>query len=602
MTSPFSHLVAHIVVRVVARLVARLVGRGIIAVALIFAISTVPRAQAQPEPPLAYTYSAGARTIEQTWLPRRDPARVMPYRVEGIIAVPPGDGPFPLVLIFHDAHGGCPADPTVTDVMLERWPCSPAEERRNDVGLAYLARALAARGYVAVAPNLNAVYAAYGTVGPETQRYPEVLNAHLSVLVEANRRESPALEVSLVGKLDLARIGIIAHGHGALLAMQSARARQGRPRPKTNAAGGPLSAVLLIAPLYSPEGDADAPLGIVLPSCDGITPELSGQGYYEDARLARNRNHFAASVYLIGANHNAFNEVARTDDAGALPPASGCRANDRRTLRLAPQQQREFLARYAPDFLDVAMSTPAALQGAPATRAGLNPAEPAPASLYGFPTRTALSLGIAGRGIVIQPRTRDDLGYNDFGGYATGSGATHLGFCAYRQPCMRWAIQPGNPAQVRFSWNHPAEARWTLPLGESTADLSEFRSLHLRVVPDPTDYLNAHREPIAIVLTLTDGADRSASIRLDGANAPALAYPPGEPDKQTWGWVGHAYLGSVRVGLAEFGGVDLTRAKSLEIGIAGTRSGSLLIADIEFLRTSAAPRSSRLGAHHATPQ
>jgi len=578
-----------------------LAARGIIAAALAFVILPSPRSQAQPELPLAHGYSAGARTLEQTWLPRRDPARIMPYRVEGVIAVPAGDGPFPLVLILHDAHGGCPADPSVTDVVLERWPCRPEEEQRNDIGLAYLARALAARDYVAVAPNLNAVYADHGTVGPETRRYPAVLSAHLGVLIEANRKESSAFGVSLVGKLDLARIGMVAHGHGALLAMQSARARQGRTRSGANAANGSLSAVLLVAPLYSLEGDADVPLGIVLPSCSSVTPDLSGQGYYEDARLARKRSHFAASVYLVGANHNAFNEAARADDAEASSSASAaCRADDRGSLRLSPQQQREFLARYAPDFLDAAMT--AALHSAPATRAGLNPGQPAPASLYGLPVRTALSLDTAGRSIVIQPRARDDVGYNDFGGYATHSGATHLGFCAYRQPCMRWAIQPGNPAQVRFSWNHPARARWTLPLGESAADLSEFGSLHLRIVPDPTDYLNAHREPIAIELTLTDEANRSASIRLDGAKAPALAYPPGEPDERTWGWAGHAYLGSVRVRLAEFSGVDLTRAKSLEISIAGTRSGSLLVADIEFLRARPAARGSRPAAGRAMPR
>jgi len=575
----------------------QLAARSIIAAGLIFAILPMQRSQAQPELPV-HRYSGGARIIEQTWLPRRDPARIMPYQVEGIVAVPKGDGPFPLVLIFHDAHGGCPADSTVADVMVERWPCQREEEQRNDAGLAYLTQALAARGYVAVAPNLNAVYADYGTVGPETQRYPEVLNAHLSLLSEANRKKSPAFDISLVGKLDLTRIGIVAHGHGALLAMQSARARQGRPRSQPNPAGGPLSAVLLIAPLYSLEGDADVPIGIVLPSCDGATPDLSGQGYYEDARLARKRNHFAVSVYLIGANHNAFNEAARADDAEKLPPASGCHANDQRTLRLTPRQQRRFLARYAPDFLDTAMSAPPALHSAPATRAGLNPAEPAPANLYGLPVRTALLLGTAGRSIVIQPRSRDDLGYNDLGGYTTNSGATHLGFCAYRQPCMRWAIQPGNPAQVRFSWNHPARARWLLPLGESTADLSEFGSLHLRIVPDPTDYLNAHRKPITVVLTLTDEANRSASIQLDGTNIPALAYPPGEPDKQAWGWVGHAYLSSVRVGLAEFGSVDLTQARSLEISIAGTHSGSLLVADIEFLRTGTTSHGSS-GSHHA---
>ncbi len=568
--------------------------RGLAAVILVVAATLLPApASAQSALPPARTYSFGERSIEQTWLPRRDPARTMPYRAEGIIAVPEGAGPFPLVLIFHDAHGGCPPDASIVELTLESWPCRPHEERRNDVGLAYLARALAARGYVAVVPNLNAVYAAaYGSVGPELQRYPAVLDAHLSGLVAANRQRIEAFDISLAGKLDFSRIGIIGHGHGALLAMQSARARQGRPR---NTPGGPLAAVLLVAPLYSTEGDADVPLGVVLPSCDGMVPNLEGQGYYEDARLADGRKHFASSVYLIGANHNAFNEVATEDDAEALSPASGCRSGD--VTRRPPQAQRDFLARYAADFLDVAMGA-----GASASRAGLNPLDPAPASLYGLPVRTALSLSSAERAIVVQPRTRDDLGYNGFGGYITRGKSSHLDFCAYRQPCMRWAIQPGTPSQVRFSWTAGDGATWTLPLGEAAADLSDFRSLHLRIVPDPTDYLNARREPMTLTLTLTDAAGQSASVRLDDATTPALVYPPGEPDRHTWGWIGHAYLTSVRVRLTEFAGVNLTQIQSLDIGIAGTRSGSVLIADVEFLRVALASGKERLGARHAPPQ
>ena len=522
----------------------------------------------------------------------------MPYRVEGIIAIPEGDGPFPLILIFHSAHGGCPPDASITELVLERWPCKPSEERRNDAGLAYLARALAARGYVAIVPNLNAVYAAaYGSVGPELQRYPAVLEAHLSSLVAANRRRVETFDVSLVGKLDFSRIGILAHGHGALLAMQSARARQGRPRAGSADANGPLAAVLLVAPLYSLEGDADVPLGVILPACDGIAPDLNGQGYYEDARLARNRKHFAASVYLIGATYNAFNEVAPQDEPQTPSPVAGCPASD---ARLSPQRQRDFLARYAPDFFDATMQAPhSAPNSAPASRAGLNLLDPAPVSLYDLPVRTALAPSAAQRAIVVQPRTRDDLGFNGFGGYALRGDTSHLDFCEYRQPCMRWAIQPGNPSQVRFSWTDPAGAKWTLPLGETPADLSAFSSLHLRIVLDPTDYLNAHHEPVTLTLTLTDAAGRSAGTQLGSATTPALAYPPGEANRQAWGWIGHAYLASVRVRLTEFTGVDLTRVQTLEISVASGRSGSVLIADVEFLRIALAQRGDRLGMHHA---
>lgn len=545
------------------------------------AIPTRPLRAQTVTPPLPRTYNFGERTLEQTWLPRRDPNRTMPYRADGIVAVPEGDGPFPLVLIFHGAQGGCPLDTTNPDLPTEKWPCKPEEEQRNDVGITYLASALASRGYLAVVPNLNAVYAtAFGSAGAEPRRYPEVLAAHLNGLVEANSTDSDAFDVSLQGKVDFTRIGIVGYGYGALLAMQSARARQSRSLDELDSpADGPLSGVLLLAPFYTPEGDADVPLSVVLPSCDGVTPDLSGQSFYEDARLNRDRTSWAASVYLIGANHNAWNEVVKTDDAEQLSSRSGCSSAERRNVRLAPQTQRDFLMQYAPDFLDAAMQrTPASAQ------AGLDPTAPAPNSLYGAPVLTALSLGASQRGIVLQPRARDDLGYNEFGGYSTNDGPSDLEYCAYRQPCTRWAIQPGNPSQVRFSWNDPVNAKWIIPLGEPAADLSQFATLHMRLALDPTDYLNAHRKRQIIRLTLTDVNDQTSVVPMSEETTAALAYPRGEPDVRAWGWAGHAYLSSVRVPLSAFTGVDLTRIKSLDISAGNAPSGSLLVSDIEFLR------------------
>ena len=82
-------------------------------------------------------------------------------------------------------------------------------EKRYDDGLSYLAEALAARGYVAIAPNLNAVYAAaYGAVSPDLRRYPDVLDAHMQLLIAASRNITTPLGINLQGRLDLSRIGM----------------------------------------------------------------------------------------------------------------------------------------------------------------------------------------------------------------------------------------------------------------------------------------------------------------------------------------------------------------------------------------------------------
>lgn len=546
--------------------------------ALLIALVVASFSPLQPthaQVPVAVRYSAGDASIDQTWLPRRSAQRKMPYRVEGIIAAPEGAGPFPIVILLHGAQGGCPSQTNSAGVAVEQWPCAPDVEKRNDAGLSYLAEALAARGYVAIAPNLNAVYApAYGAVSPELRRYPDVLDAHLQLLIAANKTMTTLLGINLQGRLDLNRIAMLGHSHGALLAMQSARTRSA-VRRRVPEAGRPLFGALLVAPLVAAGGDVDLPLGVVLPECDGETPELNGQVYYEDARLNGKRNAFASSVYLNGANHNAFNTVFTVEDAAKLANVPGCDAAN----LLTPAAQQQFLVQYAADFFDVALG-----KMDNAARAGLSANAPAPSVVFDVPVQTALAVGAAQRGIVIAPRSKDDLGYNGFGGFTKVIGPAQLDFCDGRTPCTRWPLLPGNPNVMRFSWNDPISVKWEMPLGDAPADLSKFIALHFRVVPDPSDFLNAHRKPIGLNLTLIDVNDRTATVRLTAKEAAAFAYPPGRLDVASFRWLGHAFLGSVRVPLAQFAGIDLAQVKTMEIQPAADTSGALFMADLEFVR------------------
>jgi hypothetical protein len=248
-------------------------------------------------------------------------------------------------------------------------------------------------------------------------------------------------------------------------------------------------------------------------------------------------------------------------------------------MLLTPAAQQQFLAQYAPDFFDAALGKPDT-----AARAGLSVNAPAPALMFDVPVLTALSAGTPQRGVIIAPRSKDDLGYNGFGGFTTVSGPARLEFCDGRAPCTRWPLLPGNPAVLRFSWNDPISTKWEMPLGDAPADLSAYTMLHFRIVPDPSDFLNAHRKPPGLNVSLIDASDHRADVRLTATTEPALAYPPGRLDVSSFRWLGHAYLASVRVPLAQFAGIDLAQVKSIEIQPAGDSSGSLFIADIEFVR------------------
>ncbi len=76
----------------------------------------------------------------------------MPVRLNGIIAAPEEGGPYPVVVILHGNHPGCPVD----EMSVDRWPCAADVEQPNYRGFAYLVRELADKGYVALSININA--------------------------------------------------------------------------------------------------------------------------------------------------------------------------------------------------------------------------------------------------------------------------------------------------------------------------------------------------------------------------------------------------------------------------------------------------------------
>ena len=73
--------------------------------------------------PPAVEYTLGDATITQSIFPEDSRFRNMPVRLNGVISVPQsGSGPFPVVLILHGNHPGCPVPEGDT---VDRWPCDP---------------------------------------------------------------------------------------------------------------------------------------------------------------------------------------------------------------------------------------------------------------------------------------------------------------------------------------------------------------------------------------------------------------------------------------------------------------------------------------------
>ncbi len=152
-----------------------------------------------PAAPKAVEYNLGETTIVQERFPADSRFRNMPVRLNGVIAVPTtGEGPFPVAVILHGTHPGCPEIDHV-----DRWPCDPADEQPNYQGFGYLAEHLAANGYVALSININAENTfGFGEPTPG-ERLTQIVDKHLQALTAASAGGENKFGVDLKGKADM---------------------------------------------------------------------------------------------------------------------------------------------------------------------------------------------------------------------------------------------------------------------------------------------------------------------------------------------------------------------------------------------------------------
>ena len=184
-------------------------------------IAALPAEGIAPASPKAVEYNLGETTITQARFPEDSRFRNMPVRLNGVIAVPDeGAGPFPVVLILHGTHPGCPEIDHV-----DRWPCDPADERPNYRGFGYLAEHLAANGYVALSININAENTfGFGEPTPG-ERLKQIVDKHLQALAAASAGGDNQFGVDLKGKADMRRLALAGHSRGGEMALDA------RPKP-----------------------------------------------------------------------------------------------------------------------------------------------------------------------------------------------------------------------------------------------------------------------------------------------------------------------------------------------------------------------------------
>ena len=496
-------------------------------------MTAMPAEGIAPASPKAVEYNLGETTITQARFPEDSRFRNMPVRLNGVIAAPSeGDGPFPVVVIIHGAHPGCPE----VEHGVDRWPCDPEVEQRNYSGFAYLVEALAEQGYVVLAPNFNAEHTfGFGEPVPD-ERLTQVFDLHLQALAEAAAGGANGFGVDLAGRADLDRLALFGHSRGGGSAVGLAN------NPELMAASrgyGPAAGVLLIAgatAALDPWSSVGAPLATILAACDGDVTDQAGQFFFEGPRLAPDQTEWAASAWLERANHNGFNTIL-PGDMITLRDRPDC------ATLLDGEAQRAWLVDYAGDFLTTLFVGDAAAVDEARARMGLDVTAPAPDTLYGLPGRVAFLAPAADRNTLMIPAQEEELATNRLGGAVTAENAT-THFCPKgfysawslpgSEPCRRnYVTVPGQPAHAVVSWEQPGAAlRFALP--EGAGDLSGYH--HPQPARGGGSGLAAQR--IRRAAGLQRAVDRPRRQQRRGAN-PARRAGPDLPTRRDAGGFGH---------------------------------------------------------------
>jgi hypothetical protein len=535
--------------------------------------------------PAAVEYNLGETTITQSMFPEDNRFHNMPVRLNGMIAAPNGaSAPYPVVVILHGNHPGCPVP---EGDMVDRWPCDPEVERKNYRGFEYLLRELAGVGYVALSININAEYTfGFGEPVP-IERLEQLVDLHLKALAEAANGGSNMFGVELKGRTDLNRLAFIGHsqgGEGAYWLTHNSALYASEIFEKRGY--GPVYGILMIAPSANWGGASGArvPISLILPACDNDVINQEGQLFYEITRLDPQQSEWASSAWLERANHNYFNETL-SDEALARRGRPDCEP------LLQPEAQRNFMSEYAIDFLAQVFKQ----EPGTAAHLGMDFRAQAPDELYGFPARVAALAPGANRLPLLVPASAAELETNLAGGSVTTEGVTTV-YCEEgyyvpaekpgSEPCKRVnLVIPGNPAMIVVSWSQSGGAlRFSLPDG---IDLSQFSVISLRAAVDPLSSLNKADTYQAFKIQLIDKQGSTASIHTR-VDEPALRFPDGynEVNDSFEGglFTGRVPLTSIRLPLGGFTGVDLAAIHEIKLLFDQTPGGSIFISDIELLK------------------
>ena len=254
--------------------------------------------------------------------------------LQGVMAAPPGDGPFPVAVLIHGAAPPC-SPPDVTDGLeLDACPAEVGLPRYE--GLGDLASRLAARGYLTIVPDVSAEYATGDGSTPLGARATPIVDAHLDALVAGL-----GFPADVTGMADPERLVLVGLEQGAPLAVHYATDGTATHTPRALGLLTPTDAGLQTT---VPE---TMPLAVVMAECDAADSGTAAPAY-----VAEQSSPSRAAPLLVHTLTGGTREAFSTQMDSVT--STSCASSD----LMAPVKQRRITAAVLGDFFDPAIAEP----------------------------------------------------------------------------------------------------------------------------------------------------------------------------------------------------------------------------------------------------
>ncbi len=551
------------------------------------AASRFALAEPSPNQPLAPPVPPSG-PLETTSAEYRLPAAVDPTVLEGRATeiwarvYRPSDlsgGPYPVVMMLHGNHATCGrgANPRIDDnTKYTNTGTCPAgyEVVPNHEGYGEAARELASHGYIVVSVNANrGITAGSGVTGDSGLNLARgrLLLRHLELLSGWNRNGGTpeSLGVDLQGKLDLSNVGLMGHsrgGEGARAAYNLYRDADS-PWPARIGSDLRIKGIFEIGPV---DGQTSRVLdatgtswNVLLPMCDGDVSNLQGVRPFDrmidDATETPATPKSTFSVW--GTNHNFYNSEWQRSDAAS------CRNHDAVWLR----ENGAALQRHVGNTAMAAFFRAHVGRDAnPQLGRLFNPAHPLPTELA---TITPIERGYVDtpNAVVTRVFERFDrpTGTNTSGAANDAANVT----VAHK----RLSAHDKNQVGAELSWTQANagvffQSNWEAP--GSGRDLGPAKTLTFRVARAP-GAANPASVPtdFSIQLVQADGSLTAPVALSDYLWLQGPAIGPGGP---------HAILQTVRIPLAAFPGVDLTKLRGIRYTFDRSPAGAVYLSDLSL--------------------